>query len=117
MFKESCDINPFRLLVSEVGGLPPADRWTQCKLFCENLCPQAAKGNERNEGLKISLRRILIFLGGAMVKNLPGEEGDVREMGSIPGLGRSPGLGNDNPLLLLHEVKRRLLLGRKAMTT
>ena len=52
-----------------------------------------------------------------MVKNLPGEEGDVREMGSIPGLGRSPGLGNDNPLLLLHEVKRRLLLGRKAMTT
>ena len=35
-----------------------------------------------------------------MVNNLPGEEGDVREMGSIPGSGRSPGLGIDNPLLL-----------------
>ena len=90
MFKESCDINPFRLLVSEAGDPLPVDRWSQCKLFCENLCPQAAEGNERNEGLKISLRRILIFLGGTMVKKLPGEKGDVREMGSIPGLGRSP---------------------------
>ena len=31
-------------------------------------------------------------------KNLPADEGDVRDMGSIPGSGRSPGEGNDNPL-------------------
>ena len=96
MFKESCGINP-----SDSWSLKlEAPRWSQCKLLCENLCPQAAEGNERNEELKISLRRILIFLGGAMVKNLPGEERDMREMGSIPGSGRSPSLGNDNPLLL-----------------
>jgi len=33
-----------------------------------------------------------------VVKNLPSNAGDVRDMGSIPGLGRSPGGGNGNPL-------------------
>ena len=33
-----------------------------------------------------------------MVKNPPPNAGDVREVGSIPGLGRSPGEGNGNPL-------------------
>ena len=33
-----------------------------------------------------------------MVKNLPANAGDVRDMGSIPGLGRSPGGGHGNPL-------------------
>ena len=33
-----------------------------------------------------------------MVKNPPANAGDVRDVGSIPGLGRSPGEGNGNPL-------------------
>ena len=33
-----------------------------------------------------------------MVKNLPVNEGDARDMSSIPGSGRSPGVGNGNPL-------------------
>ena len=33
-----------------------------------------------------------------VVKNLPANAGDVRDMGSIPGLGRCPGGGHDNPL-------------------
>ena len=33
-----------------------------------------------------------------MVKNLPANAGDTRDMGSIPGSGRSPGEGNGNPL-------------------
>ena len=33
-----------------------------------------------------------------MVKNLPANAGDVRDVGSIPGLGRSPGGGHGNPL-------------------
>ena len=33
-----------------------------------------------------------------VVKNLPASEGDIREVGSIPGPGRSPGEGNSNPL-------------------
>ena len=32
-----------------------------------------------------------------MVKNMPGNTGDARGEGSIPGLGRSPG-GHGNPL-------------------
>ena len=35
-----------------------------------------------------------------MVKNLPANAGDIRDVGSIPGSesGRSPGEGNGNPL-------------------
>ena len=33
-----------------------------------------------------------------MVKNLPASAGDIRDVGSIPGLGRSPGGGHVNPL-------------------
>ena len=33
-----------------------------------------------------------------MVKNLPANARDSRDVGSIPGLGRSPGGGNGNPL-------------------
>ena len=33
-----------------------------------------------------------------MVKNPPGNAGDIKDMSSISGLGRSPGEGNGNPL-------------------
>ena len=33
-----------------------------------------------------------------VVKNLPTNAGDVRDVGSVPGLGRSPGEGLGNPL-------------------
>ena len=33
-----------------------------------------------------------------VVKNLPENEGDARDMNSIPGLGRSPGGRHGNPL-------------------
>ena len=33
-----------------------------------------------------------------VVKNLPAHSGDVRDVGSIPGLGRFPGGGHGNPL-------------------
>ena len=33
-----------------------------------------------------------------VIKNLPDNEGDIRDTGSIPGSGRSPGEGNGNPL-------------------
>ena len=33
-----------------------------------------------------------------VVKNLPTNTGDIRDLGSIPGSGRSPGAGNGNPL-------------------
>ena len=33
-----------------------------------------------------------------VVKNLPAHAGDVRDVGSTPGLGRAPGGGHGNPL-------------------
>jgi len=38
------------------------------------------------------------FPGGSVIKNLPANAGESRDMGSIPGSGRSPGGGNGNPL-------------------
>ena len=36
-----------------------------------------------------------------VVKNLPANEKDIRDVGSIPGSGRFPGGGHDNPLQFL----------------
>jgi len=33
-----------------------------------------------------------------MVKNSPDNAGDIRDVGSVPGLGRSSGVGHGNPL-------------------
>ena len=38
------------------------------------------------------------FPGGAVVKNLPANAGDTRDLGLIPGSGRSLGMGNGKPL-------------------
>ena len=40
------------------------------------------------------------FSGGSVVKNLPANAGDERDVGLIPGSGRSPGEGNGNALQL-----------------
>ena len=45
-----------------------------------------------NQGNERASQEILV------VKNLSANAGDVRDMGSIPGLGRSPGGENGNPL-------------------
>ena len=37
------------------------------------------------------------FPGGAVVKNLPANAGDTRDLGLIPGSGRSLGGGHGNP--------------------
>ena len=52
---------------------------------------------------KVSVQGIAVhtfpsdFQGG-VIKNLPANAGEVRDVGSIPGLGRSPGRGLGNPL-------------------
>ena len=38
------------------------------------------------------------FPGGSVVKNLPANAGDIRDVGSSPGLGRSSGGEHGNPL-------------------
>ena len=38
------------------------------------------------------------FPGSSVVKNLPANEGDIRDTSSIPGSGRYPGKENGNPL-------------------
>ena len=40
----------------------------------------------------------LVLQVALVVKNPPASAGNVKDMGSIPGLGRSPGGGRGNPL-------------------
>ena len=56
------------------------------------------EGNIGLVGLDRSLSSDMGYTGGTVVKNLPANAGDVRNMGSIPGSGRSPGEGNGDPL-------------------
>src|SRR5574337_1315653 len=44
------------------------------------------------------IQEVLVRIGGSVVKNLPANAGDIRDMGSIPGSGRSPGGRHGNPL-------------------
>ena len=41
---------------------------------------------------------VMGVLGDTVIKNLPASAGDIRDVGSIPGLGRSPAVGKGNPL-------------------
>ena len=43
------------------------------------------------------------FPGGSVVKNLPANAGDKRDVSLIPGSGRSPGGGNGNTIFLPGE--------------
>ena len=45
--------------------------------------------------MRICRNLLLVVL---LVKNLPANAGDIRDVGLIPGLGRSPGEGHGNPL-------------------
>ena len=46
----------------------------------------------------IKLKIMRVSQGALVVKNVPANAGDIREVGSIPGSGRSPGEGHGNPL-------------------
>ena len=52
-----------------------------------------------------------------VLKNLPANEGDLRNVGSIPGSGRSPGGGHGDPLqysCLKNSHGQRCLMGYTA---
>ena len=63
------------------------------------ICPQAII----NDGIYIRTEEHLapnmeVSQVALVVKNLPANEGHIRDAGSIPGSGRSPGGGHGNPL-------------------
>ena len=65
------------------------------------------------------MRPIHSFPGSAVVKNLPANAGDARDVGFIPGWGRSPEGGNGNPLQyssLGNSMKRALVWACKSWT-
>ena len=41
---------------------------------------------------------MMIYSGGSVIKNLPGNAEDTGDSGLVPGLGKFPGEGNGHPL-------------------
>ena len=70
------------------------------KSLVEVLIAEASHGREPM-WIKLLFYEWLIFKlgfsGGSVVKNLPANAGDARDVCSIPGSGRSPRGGNGNP--------------------
>ena len=59
------------------------------------------KAMECPSGLDQIMHTCIYSLGfpcGSVVKNLPANAGDIRDVGSVPVLGRSPGVEDGNPL-------------------
>ena len=71
----------------------PGNEGIICKDTTEHLNPVLSEDSVS----KLFINE-LSFPGRAMVKNLPSNVGNVRDMGLIPASGRSPGVGNSNPL-------------------
>ena len=59
---------------------------------------QGKSSADTNPTFMKDLKEILGFPGGAVIKNPPGNAGNVRDGDSIPGSGRSPAVGNGNSL-------------------
>ena len=59
--------------------------WLKLRVLCERLFLKVF-------ATYVKVQEMLV------VKDPPANAGDLRDMGSIPGLGRSPGGGHDNPL-------------------
>ena len=53
---------------------------------------------ERDKQRLLCSKGFILFQVVPVVKNPPANAGDVRDLGSIPGLGRSPGEGHGHPL-------------------
>ena len=67
-------------------------------LVCTNLTTLLAPYYVLQCTLVASLHSIGASQVVLMVKNLPADAGDIRDVGSIPGLGRYPGEGHGIPL-------------------
>ena len=74
------------------------DMWRASPCDCGQIDSPRASGLSCAPGSWDNNTVLWGFPGGAVVKNLPVSEGDLRDMGSIPGSGRSPGGRHGNPL-------------------
>ena len=71
------------------------DLITWRKAYSSLIC---SLGDRRQNGISRCLVMTQGLPGGVVVKNLPANAGDARDMGSIHGLGRSPRKRNGKPL-------------------
>ena len=74
--------------------------WTSVmhQILCQTWPDSCGPHNSLRGRFLLSHFTVGGFPGGAMVKSLPANAGDTRDVRSIPGSGRTPGVGNGNPL-------------------
>ena len=64
-------------------------------------CPFRAFAHLKNWNICLYCWVVILLYGAsqvAVVKKLPANAGDIKDMGSLPESGRFPGVGNSNPL-------------------
>ena len=85
------------LNVTEETAKLSGSMWTS---HLREKCIQTPQNRREISRIPIQLIYTLFWASQAVlvVKNLPANAGDARDVGSIPRLGRSPGVGNGNPL-------------------
>ena len=62
------------------------------------MCCGSWDRKESDTTEQLNRTELKVCQGGTNGKEQPANAGDIRDMGSIPGLERSPGGGHDNPL-------------------
>ena len=80
-------------LISSPGTLPSSISSYRAALSPQSSVPLSPPGHHL-----ISSYKDMSSPGGTVVKNLPANAADTRDMGLIAGSGRSLGEGNGNPL-------------------
>ena len=97
---------------SYIGGLPVSRQpFLVSRMPIQITCFQMAYLSPPNLPPQASIFSIPVMVA-SVVKHLPTNTGDIRNMGLIPGSGRSPGGGHDNPVFLPGESHgQRSLLG------
>ena len=82
--------------------LPPTGtNTTSCWVLgapARSHCSADLPTSYRKSDLVLGILRIRVSQVALVVKNLPPNAGDTRDVGSVPGWGRSPGGGHGNPL-------------------
>ena len=86
------------MILSKSRIVAGSHSWRELRDFYIHLRLRNIDVMRKDKKKKLKVGREFWASSGAVVKNLPANAEDTRDLGSIPGSGRSPGIGNGYPL-------------------
>ena len=86
------------MILSKSRIVAGSHSWRELRDFYIHLRLRNIDVMRKDKKKKLKVGREFWASSGAVVKNLPANAEDTRDLGSIPGSGRSPGIGKGNQL-------------------